>query len=68
MIDSKADNDVEKNDKASPKADAADSKDAVTLGEIPKVEKYINGTRIEGLQTLYQVTVRTPPGGRGGGS
>lgn len=65
--DSKADNDVDKKEKVSSKEDTAESKDAITLGGIPKIEKYINGTRIEGLQTLYQVTIGTLSGGGGGG-
>lgn len=37
--------------------DANDSKDSIALGDIPKIEKYIGATRIEGLQTLYQVNI-----------
>lgn len=51
---SKANDDNEKNAKKS-NDDAAEPGNSTPLGEIPKVEKYIANTRIDGLQTLYQV-------------
>lgn len=49
----KANDDATNNDKKSD--EKADATNGVPLKEIPKIEKYINATRIEGLQTLYQI-------------
>lgn len=48
-----ANNDATKNDKNSNDTTEADK--CVALGEIPRIEKYIQGTRVDVLQTLYQV-------------
>lgn len=51
---SKSNDDNEKNAKKS-NDDSVEPGNSTSLGEIPKVEKYIANTRIDGLQTLYQV-------------
>lgn len=51
---SKSNDDNEKNVKKS-NDDKDEPGDSTPLGEIPKIEKYIANTRIDGLQTLYQV-------------
>lgn len=38
--------------------DKDEPSDSTPLGEIPKVEKYIANTRIDSLQTLYQVRTK----------
>lgn len=51
---SKSNDDNEKNAKKS-NDDTVGPGQGTSLGEIPKIEKYIANTRIDGLQTLYQV-------------
>lgn len=51
---SKSENDdANKSDKKQNKS--SESAKGIALGAIPQIEKYINSTRIEGLQTLHQV-------------
>lgn len=54
---SKSNDDTDKNAKKTGNDDAVKSGKGkgTPLGEIPKIEKYIASTRIDGLQTLYQV-------------
>lgn len=52
---SKSNDDTDKNAKKSNDDDSAEPGKGTALGEIPKIEKYIANTRIDGLQTLYQV-------------
>lgn len=52
----KSNDDTDKNTKKS-NDDAAGSAEVTALGEIPKIEEYIANTRIDGLQTLYQVGI-----------
>lgn len=54
---SKSNDDSEKNAKKTANDDAVKSGKGTPLGEIPKIEKYIANTRIDGLQPLYQVRV-----------
>lgn len=54
---SKSNDDNEKNAKKS-NDDSVDPGHSTSLGEIPEVEKYIANTRIDGLQTLYQVFLK----------
>lgn len=51
---SKSNDDNEKNAKKS-NDDTVEPGEGTSLGEIPKIEKYIFNTRIDGLQTVYQV-------------
>ncbi|XP_055313683.1 protein DEK isoform X1 [Sitodiplosis mosellana] len=52
---SKSNDDTDKNAKKSNDDDSAEAGKGTALGEIPKIEKYITNTRIDGLQTLYQI-------------
>lgn len=54
MNSAKSNDDADKNAKKS-NDDSVEPSSGLTLGEIPKIEKYITNTRIDGLQTLYQV-------------
>lgn len=53
----KSNDDTDKNAKKSNEDDSAEPGKGTALGEIPKIEKYIANTRIDGLQTLYQVYI-----------
>lgn len=50
----KSNDDTDKNAKKT-NDDSVEPGKGTALGEIPKIEKYIVATRIDGLQTLYQV-------------
>lgn len=52
---SKSNDDTEKNAKKPVNDDAVKSGKGTPLGEIPKIEKFINTTRVDGLQPFYQV-------------
>lgn len=52
---SKSNDDNEKNAKKSGD-DTVEPGQGTSLGDIPRIEKYILNTRIDGLQTLYQVS------------
>lgn len=54
---SKSNDDTDKNAKKSNDEDSAEAGKGTALGDIPKIEKYIANTRIDGLQTLYQVRI-----------
>lgn len=54
----KSNDDNDKNAKKS-NDESAEPGQGTPLGEIPKIEKYIANTRIDGLQTLYQVCVNS---------
>lgn len=54
---SKSNDDTDKNAKKSNDDDSAGAGKGTALVDIPKIEKYIANTRIDGLQTLYQVRI-----------